>query len=72
LRDSVALAERIGHLRGAWRAHRLIAERLRRRGAAAEAERHETDARDAVQRAAASLTDAELRRRLLSSALGES
>ena len=44
---------------------------LRRRGAAAAAAAHDAQARAAVERAAGSLADAELRRRLIASALGE-
>ena len=70
-RDAIALAERIGYLRGVWRAHRLLGEYLRRRGATAAATEHDGHARAAVERAAGSLADADLRRRLIASALGE-
>jgi DNA-binding NtrC family response regulator/tetratricopeptide (TPR) repeat protein len=71
LRDGIALADRIGYLRGVWRAHGLLAKQLRRRGATAAAAEHDLRARAAVERAAGSLADAELRRRLIASALGE-
>jgi DNA-binding NtrC family response regulator/tetratricopeptide (TPR) repeat protein len=71
LRDSVALAERIGYLRGVWQAHRLLAEHAARNGKTEAAATHTAQARVAVQRAASSLADATLRRRLIASALEE-
>jgi len=71
LREAVALAERIGYLRGIWRAHRQLGEHARRRGRAPAATAHAAAARTAAERAAGSLTDADLRRRLLASVLDE-
>jgi len=71
LAASVALAERIGHLRGAWHAHGLLAEVARRAGRTAVAAAHTEHAHAAAERAAASLADADLRRRLIASALGD-
>ncbi len=70
LRAGVALAERIGYLRGAWCAYGLLAEHARRGGRADAAGALAAQARAAVERAAASLADADLRRRLLATALG--
>jgi hypothetical protein len=70
LRDGAALAERIGYVRGAWQAHRLLAEHARRAGESAAATAHAARAGAAAERAAASLGDADLRRRLIDTALG--
>ena len=70
LREGVALAERIGYLRGAWQAYRQLGELARRRGKVPAASVHDAQARAAAERAASSLSDADLRRRLIDSALG--
>jgi tetratricopeptide (TPR) repeat protein len=69
LREGVAIAERIGYLRGAWQAYRSLGELARRRGTVPAASVHDAQARAAVERAARSLTDDDLRRRLMATAL---
>jgi DNA-binding NtrC family response regulator/tetratricopeptide (TPR) repeat protein len=70
LDQAIGLAERIGYLRGVWRAHVTFAEHLRRRGRTAPAAMHAHAARAAIERAAATLADADLRQRLLGTVPG--
>jgi DNA-binding NtrC family response regulator/tetratricopeptide (TPR) repeat protein len=70
LREGVALAARIGYLRGVWQACRLLAEHARRIGDAATAAARGAEARAAAERGADSLADDGLRRRLIVSAVG--
>jgi len=69
LRDGVALAERIGYLRGAWCAHQRLAAHARHGARIEVAAAHAAHAFAIAERAAASLADADLRRRLLATAL---
>jgi transcriptional regulator with PAS, ATPase and Fis domain/tetratricopeptide (TPR) repeat protein len=64
LRAALAVAERIGHVRGVADAARGLAGLARRAGRADEAAGHSAHAGTVLARAAATLTDATLRRRL--------
>ena len=65
LTGALGVAERIGYRRAHWESHGLLADVARRRGDTARAATHASAARTVVEHAAGSLTDAELRRRLL-------
>jgi DNA-binding NtrC family response regulator/tetratricopeptide (TPR) repeat protein len=65
LQQALGVGERIGYRRGLWEAHGLLADVARRTGDATHATAHAAAARGFVEQAAGSLTDGELRRRLL-------
>jgi transcriptional regulator with PAS, ATPase and Fis domain/tetratricopeptide (TPR) repeat protein len=67
LRTAMALAERIGHSRGIWSAHVLLAQVARRAGQSSAAALHAAQAHRLAEWAAGSLADADLRRRLVES-----
>jgi DNA-binding NtrC family response regulator/tetratricopeptide (TPR) repeat protein len=65
LEQALGVAERIGYRRGLWETRGLLADVARRAGDASRAAAHAGAARTVVAQAARSLTDDELRRRLL-------
>jgi len=67
LRDGAAVATRVGHTRSVWQAAAWLGEVARRAGDRQAAVRHAADARAVAERAASSLTDAELRSTLIAS-----
>ncbi|MBI3782343.1 MAG: sigma 54-interacting transcriptional regulator [Deltaproteobacteria bacterium] len=62
LQAGLGTATQIGYQRGIWQAHALLAEQAQRMGNSAAAAAHAAKARAAVQAAAGSLADNELRR----------
>ena len=69
LNEVLEIVERIGYRGGVWHAHRLLADVMQRSGQTTAAATHVAQARAAAERAAGSLADDDLRRRLVASAL---
>jgi tetratricopeptide (TPR) repeat protein len=69
LLEAATIAGRIGYSRGTWQARFLLAEARRRRGDSEAAKEEQAKAWDIVEACSRSLTDDDLRRQLLRSAL---